>query len=56
MREKQNDIIAAFDFPIMAIKFNAKKDILHQNSIEQVFNLAKNIIEPKNALKGWLIL
>lgn len=52
IRQKQNDLHSAFDLAVKALKYNTKKDTLHQKSLEQAFSLAKNIIESRIASKA----
>ncbi|MGI8582304.1 MAG: tetratricopeptide repeat protein [Chitinophagaceae bacterium] len=42
--EKENDLNSAFFSTIQAIKLNKNRDTLYQNSVRQVFDMAKRII------------
>ncbi len=43
--EKENDLLAAFNSTVQAIKFSKQKDTLYQNAVRQAFDIAKRIIE-----------
>ncbi|RTY92035.1 hypothetical protein EKM01_05280 [Flavobacterium sp. RSP46] len=42
--DEENDLKAAFDSCIQAIKVNENKDMLHKNSVNQAFDVAKRIV------------
>ena len=43
--EMENDLQSAFYSTVQAVKVNKSKDVLYQNSIRQLFELAKKIME-----------
>ncbi len=51
IEEKENNLQAAFEWTIQSIKCNPSKDQLYQNSIRQVFDAAKKIIDSDGAKK-----
>jgi len=51
IEEKENNLQSSFEWTIQSLKCNQSKDQLYQNSIRQVFDVAKRIIDSDDAKK-----
>ena len=51
--EKENDLYAAFDSAIDALKYNKNKDSLYENSVRLAFDMAKRILPTEEGKKTY---